>query len=338
MNKNLLRVLAGMAMTVMATAAVIAATGFSQSQPFPVTGSGMANQHASTFKLQPVLIVSDPTGKGGGLILQNKAASGSATNRYWIAPVNPAADTIISIQDPGANCNMMTDAGNFTIAGTFTFPTTGIVLKGTSFNATLKALGALGQATTYTLPDPGAAATNIMDTGSAQSITGVKTYADGADVNTIGTGATFSGTVGKLFGMSAVSNSSTGGAVDTTYTLPANSLIVNGKSLRLLIRGTTAANANNKTINLKFGSTTIALLSAVASNAKDFYADVSIYRTGSNTQQIVVDGYANAAFMNALSVTSAQTETATIAITLDLPTSTGAADVVLQNMTILAEP
>jgi hypothetical protein len=156
-------------------------------------------------------------------------------------------------------------------------------------------------------------------------------------VVSIGKGGQLASVHSTLFRLNAPLSSSTSGAVTAGITLPANTLVSNGKGLHIKVWGTTAANANNKTINVKFGSTTIAIMSAVAANNKDFAADLQIYRTGSNAQQINVSGYANNALLTGLGTTSTQTETSTIAVQVQLPTSTGAADVVVTGFTIFGD-
>lgn len=142
--------------------------------------------------------------------------------------------------------------------------------------------------------------------------------------------------VGQISSLSAVANSSTTLTVARTVTLLPYTLVSTGQELHIRVSGTTAANANNKVINFLFGSTTIVLLNA-ASNAKDFYADVVIYRTAANAQQISVQGYANGAVLNGLSVTSAQAENAAITLGVSVPATTGAADVVINGMTVTGE-
>lgn len=141
---------------------------------------------------------------------------------------------------------------------------------------------------------------------------------------------------GVLSSLNATASSATGAATNASLVLPANTLTTTGKSVRVRVFGTTAANGNTKVVNFKFGSTTIALLNA-ASNNKDFYADIEIYRTGANAQQISVAGYANNALLNGLSTTSAQAETSPITMQVNMPASTGAADVVLLGFTVIGE-
>jgi hypothetical protein len=133
-----------------------------------------------------------------------------------------------------------------------------------------------------------------------------------------------------------VSSSATAGTT-VGVTVPVNSIGPVGKSIHLRVFGTTAANANAKTINLLFGTATIALMSAVASNAKDFFYDIDIYSTGANAQQINIAGYANGALLNQVSTTGAQNTKIANVLQINVPTSTGAADVVLKEVTIAAD-
>jgi hypothetical protein len=123
----------------------------------------------------------------------------------------------------------------------------------------------------------------------------------------------------------------------SSYTLSANSLAYTGSAVRVRIQGTTAANANAKTVIFNWGSTPVTLFSTTA-NAKDFYADIEIIKTGANTQQINVAGYANGALLNALSATSAQTDTANIIVSTQLSTAVANNDVVLTGFTLYGEP
>lgn len=77
-----------------------------------------------------------------------------------------------------------------------------------------------------------------------------------------------------------------GGGTDDlmTYSLPANTLDVNGKGIRITAWGTSANNANVKTIQLVFGS--VIMTTTVASNSvRRWWLDAVIIRTGSNAQK-----------------------------------------------------
>lgn len=128
----------------------------------------------------------------------------------------------------------------------------------------------------------------------------------------------------------------TTGATSSTLTLPANSLVQSGYKLHVRVFGRTAANANTKTVTFKFGSTSITLLNAAA-NAKDLYADIEIRRTGASAQQITVAGYANGALLDGLSTTSTQTETSSIAISVETAATTANNDFILTGFTVVGE-
>lgn len=89
----------------------------------------------------------------------------------------------------------------------------------------------------------------------------------------------------KLYANGTVVNTTAVTTEETlyTYTLPANSLNSNTKSLRLKCGATTAATANNKTLKLYFGSAVYST-GAVAANAGAFNLEVIVVRTGAATQ------------------------------------------------------
>lgn len=337
-----------------------------------------------------------------GALIQNPAG----TFTVQVTPGAELANRILNIPVLGATDTMMTLGTAQTVTGVKTFgtgaavfPLAGSIYTGTSFNGTVKVLNAIGQASTFTIPDPGAATANfVLDTGAstiagaktmsganiltmanagcliqnpaatftvqltpsaevanrvltipllgaadtlmtlgtAQAVTGIKTFSAGAALATMGTGTQTYSPTGRLTSLSALQTSSTGGAVNTTYTLPANTLTTTGQGLRVKIHGTTAANANAKACNFIFGATTITLPLSTGSG-KDFWADILVYRTGASTQEISVAAYANAALANSLSTTSASTESSTISMQLNIPTSTGNGDVIVDEYTITAE-
>jgi hypothetical protein len=142
--------------------------------------------------------------------------------------------------------------------------------------------------------------------------------------------------VGVVYRTAAPVSSSTGGAVVTSFSLPARTLVTTPNALRVRIQGTTAANANTKNVVFNFGSQAITILNTTANNL-DFYADIEIYRTGASTQRVNVAGYANNALLTGLSVNATQTETSAIAISVSLGAATANADTVLQNFSIYGE-
>lgn len=142
---------------------------------------------------------------------------------------------------------------------------------------------------------------------------------------------------GTLSRLTANVSSITTANVLSSYVLQANSLAAVGDSVFVRIYGTTAANGNTKAVLFKFGTASITLLNAAA-NAKDFYAEIEIVKTGASTQQINVSGYANAALLTGLSVTASQTDTSNITMSVQLSTATGAADATLTGFAIYGEP
>lgn len=142
---------------------------------------------------------------------------------------------------------------------------------------------------------------------------------------------------GAIYQLQVPVVSSSGGAVLTQFVLPAGSLVTSGDTLRLRVYATTAANANAKQVQVIWGSQTIVLLNTTSNNL-DVYADISIVRTGLNTQRVNVAGYANGALLTGLSVNGTQAETATINVGINLPTAVASSDVSLNGLTIVGEP
>lgn len=87
----------------------------------------------------------------------------------------------------------------------------------------------------------------------------------------------------------AASNASTGETDLISYTLPANTLVNDGDSLEVQAWGTYAANGNNKTVKLKFGSQTILDTGAIAANGGSWSIKANIIRTSATTQEIITE-------------------------------------------------
>lgn len=73
---------------------------------------------------------------------------------------------------------------------------------------------------------------------------------------------------------------------DTLFTmnLPAGAMDTNGDKIRVRLCGVTAATANNKRIKIFFGATAVVDSGVITSNAKNWWAEVVITRTGAATQ------------------------------------------------------
>lgn len=84
----------------------------------------------------------------------------------------------------------------------------------------------------------------------------------------------------------AASNSGSSETDLITYTVTANTLENNGDIVSVKAWGVFAANANNKTLKLKFGSQTILTTGAVAANDGSWEINATIIRKTPTTQEI----------------------------------------------------
>lgn len=164
-----------------------------------------------------------------------------------------------------------------------------------------------------TIPLLGGADT-IMTLGTAQAVTGVKTFNDSALILKAGTGSeTFlpSGTIyvtGTAVNTGANTNETDGG----TKSVGGNTLSGNGKALRYRVWGTTAANANNKTVQLYWGGTSVYTTGAVAANAKPWFFEMTIIRTAAGAQTVLINGQFNGSAVAAVTTATKDETTALI--------------------------
>lgn len=76
-----------------------------------------------------------------------------------------------------------------------------------------------------------------------------------------------------------------------TFSLPANSLSVNGYGVRIRAWGQVAANANGKTLKLYFGNSIVASNNvSLAPNAVAWLLEAEVWRTGAQTQDAIGKG------------------------------------------------
>lgn len=130
----------------------------------------------------------------------------------------------------------------------------------------------------------------------------------------------FSGPAGNTAGAETTLNSST---------VTIGTLAKSESSILLFACGKTAANANNKTIKLKFGSTTIFTTGAVAMNNVDWTMQAEIVRTSDVSQIAWIQFYATSTLTQKVTVTTVSENLAqnqTISITGE---GNGASDVLL---------
>jgi len=101
----------------------------------------------------------------------------------------------------------------------------------------------------------------------------------------VGTGGATETIGGTLY--SSTTAASTTGLVEETlqsYTMPANTLAVNTRGVRITCWGKTAANANNKTVLVYFGATQIAFVGAAALNNASWHSVSNVGRITNTTQ------------------------------------------------------
>lgn len=83
-----------------------------------------------------------------------------------------------------------------------------------------------------------------------------------------------------LRSVTAVGNIGAGVDDLISLTMPANTLYMNGQGLRIIAYGKFGADGNNKELILAFGGTTIADSGVITPNAKNWYLEALVFRTG----------------------------------------------------------
>ena len=132
-------------------------------------------------------------------------------------------------------------------------------------------------------------------------------------------------------GVLYVNTTSTGNGAYTTedtlitYTLPAKILSAAPKGVRITAWGNTAANADNKTMKLYFGSEVLATPTA-ATNNQGWWLEVDVFKTGPSTQAVFGLGQVGTTGVAPLITTGAETDTAGIVIKLTGQAGTGNAN------------
>lgn len=119
-----------------------------------------------------------------------------------------------------------------------------------------------------------------------------------------------------------------------SYSLPANALRRNGQSLRIRAWGATAANGNNKTQKILFGTATVISTGALGANDKDWYLEARVYRTGAATQVLFGNGQANGAIVQCDASTATEDLTAAVTIALKATDATALGGTLLKGFTV----
>jgi hypothetical protein len=98
-----------------------------------------------------------------------------------------------------------------------------------------------------------------------------------------------------------------------SFSLPANTLNLNGRCVRVRFWGTAKATANNKTQTIDFGATTVSSTGAVANNNGVWTVEALVCRTGSGAQTAIGSAL-SATTPAATQTTPAETDTGAITI------------------------
>ena len=130
-----------------------------------------------------------------------------------------------------------------------------------------------------------------------------------------------------------------GTTVNTTlgaYTIKANSMRAgSGKTVKILAWGKMAANGNNKTITLEFGSTTIATHALAATNDKDWVLTGTVIQGSTGAQTAIGELKLEGASQDLQWVTTpAETETGDIIARLRAESGTASDDILMKGMIV----
>ncbi len=155
----------------------------------------------------------------------------------------------------------------------------------------------------------------------------------------IGKGAATGGPQGNLYVFTSATGAGNGSDTTedilTSFSLPANTLDVPGRSLWLYAFGSFANNAHSKHARLYFGSEVVDTGANTTTGGIGWALEMLIIKTGSNTQQMssqIVTGTVHGGC-----TTQAGAETDTSAITIKVTGQTGtaaASDIVLNGLTV----
>lgn len=119
------------------------------------------------------------------------------------------------------------------------------------------------------------------------------------------------------------------------YTLPANTLAVAGQSVRITCPFSTGATANNKTVKLYFGASSVTT-GALASNAQQGYLQLIVMRTAAATQGVFASGVAGTGSVSPVAVTyTAGTDALTAGVLIKCTGTNGTAaanDIIARGM------
>jgi len=131
------------------------------------------------------------------------------------------------------------------------------------------------------------------------------------------------------------SNIGTGQTDLTEYNLAKNSLKNNGDVLEVEAWGIYAANGNNKTITLEFGSQTILTTGAIAANDGSWRIKAKIIKTAAATQEIIAEIVSSNASVSDSVTRTAGTQTMSNDLTIKCTATGGASSDITEHALLI---
>lgn len=125
-----------------------------------------------------------------------------------------------------------------------------------------------------------------------------------------------------------LTTTSVGNGADTTedtlqsFTIPANTLVNVGDTLRIIAGGVFAASTDNKTVRVKLGGTAISSPTGITAGSIRWGVEAWVVKTGSNTQSYLSTGATVSGTQGTDTFTLSLTDTSTIALTITGQNST----------------
>jgi hypothetical protein len=261
---------------------------------------------------------------------------GLAALSYAIT-VNPASN-VTADSDATANTIILRDAsGNFNTLGvtatdvtvTNTLTAGAVVVPGSavisSTATTFQKNVGIGTASPASKLHMSSGTLTVDGTGGAITTTGTITFQTGTAATTA-QGIVYANLV------SSTVAANIGDHVLYTYTLPGNAISGNGRGIRIRAWGTTAGNANNKTVFMKVGTQSVFTTGVQTTNLGNWFMEAQVFR-GSGTT--LSSGYSWGT-MTALTTTSpfsptwqapGNSCTSDIIITIQATTGSASADI-----------
>lgn len=144
------------------------------------------------------------------------------------------------------------------------------------------------------------------------------------------------GPSGIIYTTIATVSTGTGTGVQTlaTYTLPANALDVPGRRMRIIATFSYAANANNKTSTVNFGSASFTT-GALPSNGVVGTIEINVVKRGANAQTVIGAGVVGTTAITGTSTATSIVDTSPIVITATCQNAVSSAgDCVLQDLLV----